>query len=90
MDSPLMGLVALAVFALAAFFTGRCAVRAMRRTRRRWYVAVPLLVTAASGYGVAWLLWPSYYAGLVVLPWWGCALFGNISGWFCPARGQHA
>uniref|UniRef100_A0AAU2VEK0 Integral membrane protein n=1 Tax=Streptomyces sp. NBC_00003 TaxID=2903608 RepID=A0AAU2VEK0_9ACTN len=90
MDSPLMGLVVLTVFTLAAFVTGRGAVRVMRRARRCWYVAVPPLVTAASGYGVAWLLWPSYFVGPVVLLWWSCAFFGNISGWFCPARGQHA
>ncbi|MFF7725817.1 hypothetical protein [Streptomyces sp. NPDC008001] len=90
MDSPLMGLVVLAVFALAAFLTGRGAVRVMHRTGRCWYAVVPLLVTVGSGCGVAWLLWPSYYIAPVVLLWWACAFFGNIAGWFCSARGRHA
>ncbi|MGW2864757.1 hypothetical protein [Streptomyces sp. NPDC001205] len=93
MVSPLtglMGLVVLAVFALAAFFTGRGAVQVMRRAGRFWYVLVPPLVTAVSGYGVAWLLWPSYFAGLALLLWWVCAFFGNIAGWFRAADGPHA
>ncbi|WP_329201468.1 MULTISPECIES: hypothetical protein [unclassified Streptomyces] len=86
----LMGLVVLTLFALSAFFAGWGTVRLLRRARLGWYVGVPLLVTVGSGYGVAWLLWPSYYIGPAVLVWWGCAFFGNISGWFCPARGLHA
>ncbi|MFG2142877.1 hypothetical protein ACGFRG_01590 [Streptomyces sp. NPDC048696] len=89
MDS-LVALVVLTVFALAAWFTGWGAVRLLRRAHLGWYAGVPLLVTAGSGYGVAWLLWPSYCAGPAIVLWWACALFGNISGWFCPARGLHA
>ncbi|MEU5431902.1 hypothetical protein AB0G73_00830 [Streptomyces sp. NPDC020719] len=89
MDS-LVALVVLTVFALAAWFTGWGAVRLLRRAHLGWYAGVPLLVTAGSGYGMAWLLWPSYCAGPAIVLWWACALFGNISGWFCPARGLHA
>lgn len=85
-----MGRVVLTLFSPAAFYTGRSAVRVMSRARRCWYVAVPPLVTAASGSGVAWLLWPSYFSGFVLLLWWACAFFGNIAGWFSAGDGQHA
>ncbi|MEV4433237.1 hypothetical protein [Streptomyces sp. NPDC049555] len=88
MNSPLMGLVVLAAFALAAFLTGQGAVRLVRRAGRWWHAALPPLLTAASGAGVAWLLWPSYFSAPALLLWWACAFFGNIAGWFC--RGRHA
>ncbi|MFI6689748.1 hypothetical protein [Streptomyces sp. NPDC050485] len=92
MDSAI-AIAFLNVFALTAFAVGRLAVRAVHRAPRWVYFLIPPVITAASGYAVVWLLlWPSYYAGLLILPWWGAAFLGNITGWTCPGprRGVRA
>ncbi|MFD7169925.1 hypothetical protein [Streptomyces violascens] len=80
-------------FFAGAFVSGRLAVRAVHRAPRWVYFAAPPIITIASGYGVVWLLfWPSYYASLFLLPWWGLAVFGMTTGWVWPGprRGVRA
>ncbi|MFI0983611.1 hypothetical protein ACH4SP_42235 [Streptomyces sp. NPDC021093] len=83
MDSAL-AIAFLNAFALTAFAAGRLTVRALRRGPRWIYFGLPPIITLLSGYAAAALFWPSYYAGLFVLPWWGAAFLGNITAWACP------
>ncbi|WP_433547132.1 hypothetical protein ACQPZG_20150 [Streptomyces sp. CA-294286] len=83
MDSALV-VAFLSAFALIAFATGRLTVRALRRGPLWARFGLPPVVTLLSGGAVAWLFWPSYYAGLLILPWWGAAFLGNITAWTRP------
>ncbi|MEU3727356.1 hypothetical protein [Streptomyces sp. NPDC031705] len=82
----LVSLLLLALFAFAAFASGRLAVRLVRRAPVWACATAPPLLVAATGWALGWLMWPSYAAAPAVLVWWLCGLGGAVTRWSGRAR----